>query len=515
MIPVNSTRDIISTIGDIFKEFPDHLSSKPVFSLPYFDSVSKGMVVSISQQIFYQGNLVGITGIDISLTDITEDVSYFTNTEQFYVFLVDDSGIALTHPTFSHPTYTSWHHVHTYIWHLENTPEFYSIYKSILREPSGKVVLPLKVSQKPKKNGDGEDEKVAIYEWKKVEGTPYIVCVVVIEPTKIRKFLSNSITSESTNFTYHRLDLLPSSNTCRHMKQLSSLGNTALFLSASCFTSPYKYLMDEESLQMVYNYMAYLKDRTGLIANPGLKPGVRSEVLALSQITSAWKTAAEHKEFSNYIVRRFIATFNGVFQVYPATLIDKSYDPTRRDWYIRALEHPGKIILTAPYLDVGGAGYVITLSHTIFEGKPAAMHSSSDNVVAVMGMDFTFGYFYKFLLEKIPICKHDTVICFLLDDKGYLVSHPDLIEPSGRGPVEQQHITHKEPLVANDLLNHREFVSKKVCNSYSDRTIQRYYQLNMSLDTVLTNVVHGEQCTKYHVIHIYGTNIFLGIVNQT
>ncbi|GBN28109.1 hypothetical protein AVEN_98772-1, partial [Araneus ventricosus] len=33
--------------------------------------------------------------------------------------------------------------------------------------------------------------------------------------------------------------------------------------------------------------------------------------------------------------------------------------------------------------------------------------------------------------------------CFLLDDKGYLVAHPDLIDPSGRGPVEQQHITHK------------------------------------------------------------------------
>ncbi|GIY57309.1 VWFA and cache domain-containing protein 1, partial [Caerostris extrusa] len=258
-------------------------------------------------------------------------------------------------------------------------------------------------------------------------------------------------------------------------------------------------------------------------------PGIRNEVLALSQITSAWKAAAENKEFSSYIVRRFIATSNGVFQVYPATLIDKSYDATRRDWYIRALEHPGKMILTAPYLDVGGAGYVITLSHTIFEGKPTAMHSPDDNIVAVMGIDFTFGYFYKFLLEKIPACKLDHMICFLLDDKGYLVSHPDLIDPTGRGPLEQQHITHKDPddienklflfcrslLAANDLLNHRAFVTKKLCASYSDPTIQRYYELNTSLDTVLTNLVHGEHCTKYQVMHVYGTNLFLGIVNQT
>lgn len=66
---------------------------------------------------------------------------------------------------------------------------------------------------------------------------------------------------------------------------------------------------------------------------------------------------------------RFVATKSGVFLVYPATVMDKSYDATRRDWYIHALQHPGKIILTPPYLDVGGAGYVITLSHTVYEGK--------------------------------------------------------------------------------------------------------------------------------------------------
>jgi len=37
--------------------------------------------------------------------------------------------------------------------------------------------------------------------------------------------------------------------------------------------------------------------------------------------------------------------------------------------YLRALEYPGRITLTAPYLDVGGAGYIVTISHTIYEGK--------------------------------------------------------------------------------------------------------------------------------------------------
>lgn len=53
------------------------------------------MVVSISQQVFHQGDLVGITGIDVSLTDIAEDISYFINSDQLYIFLVEESGTSI------------------------------------------------------------------------------------------------------------------------------------------------------------------------------------------------------------------------------------------------------------------------------------------------------------------------------------------------------------------------------------------------------------------------------------
>lgn len=79
------------------------------------------------------------------------------------------------------------------------------------------------------------------------------------------------------------------------------------------------------------------------------------------------------------------------------------------------------------------------------------------------------------LLETVPYCsKHDTIKCFIIDDKGYLIYHPNLIDSNGKGPIEQQHIIHKESLVANDLLNHKEFVKKKLCNNYADATIQRF-----------------------------------------
>ena len=37
--------------------------------------------------------------------------------------------------------------------------------------------------------------------------------------------------------------------------------------------------------------------------------------------------------------------------------------------YMRAMEYPGRIVLSAPYLDLGGAGYIVTMSHTVYEGK--------------------------------------------------------------------------------------------------------------------------------------------------
>lgn len=84
-----------------------------------------------------------------------------------------------------------------------------------------------------------------------------------------------------------------------------------------------------------------------------------------------------------------------------------------------------------------------------------------------------------------------------MDDKGYLVAHPGLIDPTGKGPAEQRHITHMEPLVANDILNHRNFVRKRLCNRYNDRTIQRYFDVSCS-KSVENSSGYTNMCTVYN-----------------
>lgn len=518
MIAVNTTENLSLTIGDFTSVFSVTSNSTTVFSLPHWDTVGKGIVISISKPVFHKKKLIGIVGLDISVADLAEDITYFTQSSRQYAFLLDESGIAVMHPYFTRPTFASEQPMHTDISHLENRIGFHRIRQAILSKPEGEEKL--LTEQNFIKSSFGAKQNfpkfaVVSYKWKKISGTPYIICIVTIKTDKEEKKLKSISVPKEPTFVYHRLDLLPPHTLCRHMKQLSTLEASTLFLSAGAFQAPFEYLTQEETKQIAQSYMAYLNDNIKLIANPGLKSEVRNEVLAIGRITTEWIKRMQKSDISKYIVRRYIATPSGIYQTYPGSLVDKTYDPTRRDWFIRALEYPGRVVLTAPYLDIGGAGYVVTLSHTIFEGKPAAMHSSTDFVEAVMGMDFTLGYLYKILVDIMPMCEQDKITCFILDDKGYLIAHPDLIEPTGRGPVEQQHITHKEPLVANDILNHRDFVQKKVCNNFNDRTIQRYYQFNTSLEGVLTNLVHGEQCAKYQISAIQGTNVFLGIVNQS
>ncbi|PIK59747.1 putative VWFA and cache domain-containing protein 1-like [Apostichopus japonicus] len=242
--------------------------------------------------------------------------------------------------------------------------------------------------------------------------------------------------------------------------------------------------------------------------------------------------------------------------MYPGTLLAKTFDPSRRSWYKEAQNNPGLITLSSPYLDIGGAGYIVTISTTIFDESPnnpgsavsgdklcsscnvspdggslyltrvsflfffdssAGTHTEADPIAAVMGIDVTLQYLYKLLVDTLPVCLEKNIRCFIMDNKGYLVAHPHMVEPIHKAPVEQQHITPRyvEVSISNDLLYQSEFVQKLQCNSYLNGTIQRYYSFNTSFQGLLSNKHNSEHCILYKMTGISGTNAFVGIVNET
>jgi hypothetical protein len=217
-----------------------------------------------------------------------------------------------------------------------------------------------------------------------------------------------------------------------------------------------------------------------------LNPGIRQQISAMQQAQHYLKqqhlrdvldfNSSKSFALNKHVIRRYIANANGVLQVFPGALIDPDLEPSRRPWFVKAMELPGKIVVTEPYVDAGGAGYIVSISYTIFEGKSNALHNAAeDKPVAVVALDLPRLSFYKLLLESSTICAQDAIKCFLMDDRGYLLAHPSMdIDPNiGKRNRNVEHVAHQESIVANDLLNHRYLVKKELCRNFLNRTVQR------------------------------------------
>jgi hypothetical protein len=325
-----------------------------------------------------------------------------------------------------------------------------------------------------------------------------------------------------SELVYHRLDINTNSqiNMCQYFKQVSTFDAITLHLSSKTFTSPFAHMSrnkdvdDENSKQMIQNFMAYLRDTRNLFANPGLVEGVRQEVSGIYQIMEIYKKKHLESELRKYIIRRYVSGINGVLQVYPGCMLDTNFEASRRPWYVKAIHARGKIAITEPYLDAAGAGYVVTISYALYEKRFSPNNRISYQPIAVVSMDFTRGFFYKILIDSLPMCSFDDIKCFLMDDKGYLIAHRNILEPTSEHFRQPEHITHKESIVANDILMQRKFVEKISCNNYLNGTTQRFYQFNTFTNEVITNYANVER-TKYQLVSLKGTNVFVGIINSS
>ncbi|VDP28509.1 unnamed protein product [Soboliphyme baturini] len=199
--------------------------------------------------------------------------------------------------------------------------------------------------------------------------------------------------------------------------------------------------------------------------------------------------------------------------MYPATMMHQHYDPTQREWFRRSVQHPSKVVLTSPNLDTSGLGYFVTMSHTLYDGKDAAMHHVNDPVVAVIGVDIPLNFWHRFLKQNLKLCREQSISCFLFDDHGFIVAYgnyvtgEDLIRRS-----EGMHITHKEPAIASEVLQYRSFVRKVVCRRYEDQTLQRVYIFNSSYEDVIRS---NDGCLHFQIAPVPLTNVFLAVVNRS
>ncbi|XP_032515223.2 VWFA and cache domain-containing protein CG16868 [Danaus plexippus] len=446
----------------------------------------------------------GILGLDLHWSDLAEDIIYFKGSnENKRAFVIDFSGTVIMHTYFPRPESTTDKIKFTNLETIEAHSFMDVVKKQLLSQVTGNYTVEIK-----------DSSRSITYSWKWVQDL-YVVCIVheVHSNSTLLNKSNIFFTKTSKEILFHRLDLFPpkTGKICRHFKQIATIDQGTVYLSPSSFESPFTYLYDmgdgQEAVSYMQNYLAYLRSVAhGLLSNPGLKNEIQQDVGFLNSILSFYKRQHLHGPYSKYIVRRYAVTENGVLVMFPGTVLEYDYEPVRRPWYIFALNNPGTIILTPPNLDVGGAGYIVTISYAVRSPIYPTM---------VVSMDVTMGFLYKLLIDSFSQCAMSNVKCFIMNNRGYLISHPGLMDPNSSGPIEQQHITHKESMIAIDMLNHKGFVKKRLCSNFYDKTIQRFYEFNNSLTNILSNMVSADHCVHYYVASIPGTNAFIGVVNAS
>ncbi|CAB4061739.1 unnamed protein product [Lepeophtheirus salmonis] len=340
--------------------------------------------------------------------------------------------------------------------------------------------------------------------WRRVDTTPFIVLLVKRPMKSVEKqaelntndVYTNSFNNITLEF-HNKLD----TKLCRHFRSPANTDIGSLYFSPLVFKDP---LNRPETP----DFMAYLNNISN--HNPGLRNGIKQEVLLLTQVTPFWKAKTFDSGLNNYIVRRYVATLSGILYVYPGIRFSNiDMDPRMQEWFLKASKFPDKVILSSPSLDPGGAGFIVTLSRAISHPR---YHEAS----TIVAMDLTLGYVYKMLINTFPICKETSYIrCFIFDHEGYVIAHPKLIKVHTKDNKKKYHITHLEPQIINDLLTFENFVRKTICKSRSDDTvIQKRYEFNHSYPSPIVSL-NRKRCNPFEISPIPESNLFLGLVNSS
>lgn len=242
----------------------------------YLETYPYGKMMTISINRLTKSALVSL---DVKLQEFVNEITYFNAGSSTRAILFDKKGIVLMHKNFPRIETLSEQPLKVYFRDIESVDERVVI--EMIESSTGRM---------------GVLNKLGInvtLRWKHLKYLDLIVCLVTEEtgPTASRS-VAKFPPHLPDNLLHHRLDTLPhnSVNLCNYKGHIQSLSHAVVYLSQwSLKPSP----EDEADRVTPQSYMAYIKDTTGLLANPGLGPSVRRDVATISQILGHFKRRHE------------------------------------------------------------------------------------------------------------------------------------------------------------------------------------------------------------------------------
>jgi methyl-accepting chemotaxis protein len=142
-----------------------------------------------------------------------------------------------------------------------------------------------------------------------------------------------------------------------------------------------------------------------------------------------------NQEFRTFITNHkdvqliYVGTENKKMYATPAAQFPADYDPTSRPWYKKAIENPGEVVWTEPYVDVVTNKHTVTLAKAVKEG---------DRILGVVGIDMSLDTVAK-MVNSLDVGYKGYP--FLFDQNGFGIVHPEL-----KGKDASDHPTVKKML---------------------------------------------------------------------
>lgn len=286
---------------------------------------------------------------------------------------------------------------------------------------------------------------------------------------KYNKIIPHSV------FNYHKIELL-NKPTCRYFNKLTLKNETSIKFGLEAFISPYHYLTYEEQESDIKKYEEYFTAKN--TDNIYFKDNVKDEVSICGRLDKLWSgTETDYKKSTAW---RYYGSETDFIRVSPGTRLAKKYSPKLRPWYKRAIGNKDGTVISPAYIDAFGAGYVITLSHVVYEGRSSGHHKSTDYILGVMGIDIKMSNFYFQMKNTMKECLSSKTTCLMIDKSGLVIVHKNWVEKFNSLPeIENQHLSKVEPKVASSLLT-AGIMKKEHCFNLGRIKDQSFYTVSLN-----------------------------------
>ena len=105
---------------------------------------------------------------------------------------------------------------------------------------------------------------------------------------------------------------------------------TVVKFAPDAFLDPYEYFGTDETEQSVRQLSDYMMGRAGSETYSKLRGGIRDTVIATWEAEDLWLNGKT--ELTQYVIKRYVGTADGVFRETPGDVMSRGYDPRRRPW---------------------------------------------------------------------------------------------------------------------------------------------------------------------------------------